>query len=241
MVQSPFYPEGAVCHLYVLHPPGGVVAGDSLGITVRVRERAHALLTTPAATKIYRSNGQRACIDQELEVAPGATLEWLPQDTLAFAGARAHIRTRVRLCDSARFIGWEAMCLGRPASGERFEHGAIRQDVELWKDEEPLLIERNACDADSALMKSHWGLANRCVLASMLLYPAEEHLLTAVRSLLGRFDASMAAVTEVDGVLVCRIIGDDMSMVRKLLVATWRTLRPKFLGLEPSAPRIWAT
>ena len=241
MVQSPFYPEGPVCHLYVLHPPGGVVAGDSLGVTVRLRERAHALLTTPAATKIYRSNGDTACIDQDLSLAPGATLEWLPQDTLAFAGARARIRTRVRLRGSARFMGWEALCLGLPASGERFDHGSIRQDMELWKDDEPLLIERNACDAGSALMRSAWGLANRCAFASMLVYPAEEHLLPAVRALLERSDAPTAAATEVDGVLVCRVIGDDMSRVRKLLVAIWQMLRPKFLGLEPSAPRIWAT
>ena len=241
MVQSPFYPEGPVCHLYVLHPPGGVVAGDSLGVTVRVRERAHALLTTPAATKIYRSGGESACIDQDLEVAPGATLEWLPQDTLAFAGARARLRTRVRLRGAARFIGWEALCLGRPASGERFEHGAIRQDVELWKDDAPVLIERNACEADADFMKSAWGLAGRCALASLLLYPAEEHLLPAVRALLDRLGGPMAAATEVDGVLVCRILGDDMSRVRELLVAVWRVLRPKFLGLEPSVPRIWAT
>ena len=258
MVQSPFYPEGPVCHVYLLHPPGGVVGGDRLRVTARLHERAHALLTTPAATKVYRSAGGRSRIEQELHVAPGAALEWLPQRTLAFSGARAHASTRVHLRGSARFLGWEAVCLGRPAAGERFDRGSLRQDFELWKDGEPLMLERNAFDAASPLMRAAWGLARRPALASLLLHPAGDHLLAAARRVLGRFEAgagmgaahagperfeagtARAAATLVDGVLACRVLSDDMEEAWGLLVELWRALRPRFLAREAIAPRIWA-
>ena len=192
MVQSPFYPEGPVCHVCLLHPPGGVVGGDRLRVAGRLHERAHALLTTPAATKVYRSAGGLSRIEHELHVAPGATLEWLPQRTLAFSGARVHASTRVHLRGSAGFLGWEAVCLGRPAAGERFDRGVMRQDFELWKDGEPLMMERNAFDAASPLMHAAWGLARRRALASLLLYPAGEHLPAAARAVLERFGAGAA-------------------------------------------------
>ena len=258
MVQSPFYPEGPVCHVYLLHPPGGVVGGDRLRVTARLHERAHALLTTPAATKVYRSAGGRSRIEQELHVAPGAALEWLPQRTLAFSGARAHASTRVHLRGSARFLGWEAVCLGRPAASERFDRGSLRQDFELWKDGEPLMLERNAFDAASPLMRAAWGLARRPALANLLLHPAGDHLLAAARRVLERFEAgagmgatrtgpehieagtAWAAATLVDGVLACRVLSGDMEEAWGLLVELWRALRPRFLGREAITPRIWA-
>ena len=240
MVQSPFYPEGPVCHLYLLHPPGGVVGGDRLRVEGRLLEGAHALLTTPAATKVYRSAGPGSRIEHELHVAPGATLEWLPQRTLVFSGARAHASTRVCLRGPARFIGWEALCLGRPAAGEGFEQGVMRQDFELWKDGEPLMVERNALDAAAPLMHAAWGLASHRALASLLLHPAEEHLLPVARAVLEGFEAGEAGATRVDGVLACRVLSDDMARVWDLLVRLWRTLRPRFLAREAVAPRIWA-
>ena len=85
-VQRPFYPEEDVCHAYVLHPPGGVVGGDQLELNVHVRQNGSALITTPAANKIYRSNGPESQIKQQLSVESGGTLEWLPQETILFGG-----------------------------------------------------------------------------------------------------------------------------------------------------------
>ena len=241
LVQSPFYPEGPVCHCYPLHPPGGVVGGDELRLVARLDDGAHALITTPAATKLYRSAGPWARVEQELRVAAGCDLEWLPQETLAFSGARAHLSTRVHVEDGSRFIGWEALCLGRPARGDGFDDGAIRQDIELWRGGEPLLIERNTLAANDPLLAQPWGLNECHGLASLLLFPAEEHLRSVARRVLAGFDAGSAAATAVDGVLVCRVIGNDMLAIRMLLTRLWRALRPLLLAREAHPPRIWAT
>jgi urease accessory protein len=130
-VQRPFYPEGSTCHVYVLHPPGGLVGGDVLAIEVRVGEGAQALITTPGAAKLYRSLGPTAEQTQRLRVAAGGSLEWLPQENILFPGAQARLRTELDLEPGAAFIGWEVQCLGRPAIGERFETG--RADLpRIW-------------------------------------------------------------------------------------------------------------
>src|SRR5262245_14402851 len=88
IVQRPFYPEGDVCHVYLVHPPGGVVGGDTLELRARVHDGAHALITTPAATKFYRSEGRMARQVQDIAL-DAAIFEWLPQETILFADAHA--------------------------------------------------------------------------------------------------------------------------------------------------------
>ena len=91
-VQRPFYPEGeGVCHVYLLHPPGGLVAGDDLQVSARVEPGAHALLTTPAAAKLYRSRAASgpARQVQRFEVQGDGILEWLPQESIAPAALPA--------------------------------------------------------------------------------------------------------------------------------------------------------
>jgi urease accessory protein len=112
-VQRPFHPEpSGACHVYVLHPPGGVVGGDQLALDVSVESGAHALLTTPAAAKLYRSAGPCARVQQALRVGEGARLEWLPHENIAFSAANAELTTRVELEQGARFLGWVVLCLG---------------------------------------------------------------------------------------------------------------------------------
>jgi urease accessory protein len=141
LIQRPFHPEGGPCHVYVVHPPGGIVAGDRLSLDVSCGEGAHALLTTPAATKFYRSEGREAIQDQQLAATAGA-IEWLPQETIFYPGARVRSGTHVRLTRGSRFIGWEIPCLGLPARNQPFDAGALSLDLELWVDGAPRFIDR---------------------------------------------------------------------------------------------------
>jgi urease accessory protein len=238
MVQRPFYPDGPVCHVYIVHPPGGVVGGDSLELAVHTAPGSHALLTTPAATKFYRNAGRFAMQRQQLQL-DRATLEWLPQETILYPQASVQLLTRVRLCKRSRFIGWEIVCYGRPASHLRYEQGRVTQDFELWVDDTPLLIDRLRLDAESQPMRAAYGLANHPVLATMLAYPAHQGLLERVRAV------SVAGVSfacsHVDGALVVRAIGEHVDRVRAVMENAWRCLRPLVIGREPVAPRIWST
>jgi urease accessory protein len=245
VVQRPFLPEGpGVCHVYVLHPPGGLVGGDELTIDVEVDAGAHALVTTPAAGKVYRTTGATARQVQRLRVAAGATLEWLPQEAIIFDGARATLETRVELERDARFIGIDAVCFGRPAGRAPFERGSCRQAFELYRAGRPLLIERGHYDAEGDVMRARWGLGGASVLGFITASPAPADA-EAVRALAAgaSSDSELASATIVgDGdALVARYLGRSAERARTFLHDTWRLLRPAVLGRTAVSPRVWAT
>jgi urease accessory protein len=253
VVQRPFYPEGDVCHVYLVHPPGGVVGGDTLQLRAKVRDGAHALITTPAATKFYRSEGRVAL--QLQDIALGAsTFEWLPQETILFPDAYAKIATRVRLGERSKFIGWEIVCYGRPASGLKYASGRAHQDFELWLNDAPLVLDHLRLDGTGDSMQALFGLAGHTVLGTLFAYPADEALLELARSASvpetpvdGASTSSQAsspvriACTKVDGVLVCRAIGSQADAVRRVLTRIWSLIRPQVAGRAATPPRIWST
>ncbi|MCF6323906.1 MAG: urease accessory protein UreD [Gammaproteobacteria bacterium] len=244
-VQSPFYPEGEVCHVYLLHPPGGVVGGDQLHINVEVEEGAHALLTTPASGKFYRSNGLIALQQQNLTVQKDATLEWLPQDTILFSNSHVQMNTRVELEAGARFIGWEMLCLGRPASDELYESGLCRQTFELWREGEPLFIERARFDGSQAFMQHAWGMQGYTVSATLVATNADTEVLKAAREVELGVDANdnngLLSCTLMGDLLVCRLLAYQGETARLTFSRVWQKIRPLLIGREASVPRIWNT
>ncbi len=238
VVQRPFYPEGPVCHLYLVHPPGGVAGGDSLSLDVDAGPAAQVVLTTPAATKIYRSFGARlARVEQRLGVRD-ATLEWLPQETIVFRGAQARLATRVDLTGRGRFIGWEILCLGRPACQESFSRGTVHQDFSLWLQGKPLLLDRLRLQDGDPALAAHWGFAAEPVLGTLLAYPADPALLESARQACLQRETS---ATLMDGVMLVRLRAGNADGVREEFERIWRAIRPAFAGLPARAPRIWAT
>jgi urease accessory protein len=237
VVQRAFHPEDGACHLYLVHPPGGLVSGDRLRLDLRAQAGAHALVTTPGATRFYRARqGEAARLVQRLTVED-ARLEWLPQETLVFDGAHAHATTRVTLGADARFIGWEILCLGRPASGEVFAKGELRQDFELWRGDEPLLLDRLRL-APGAAAQAPWGLAGHCVLGTLMAWPVTPADVDAVRA---TDPAGLLACTTVDGALLVRTLADQGETARHRLHRVWQVLRPRLLACDAHPPRIWAT
>jgi urease accessory protein len=252
-VQRPFYPEGdEICHVALLHPPGGVVGGDDLHIDVTLHAGARALVTTPAAGKFYRSAGPRARQIQHLRVAAGAVLEWLPQENILYSGARVHALTRIELQGDARFIGWEILCLGRPAAGERFAAGDYRQEFELWRDGEPLYLENGRYPGGDALLNAGWGLRGQPVSATLACVGATPDGVAAIRAGWEAFTDSTtprqaepseerATATQLDGVLVCRYLGPSTARARRFFTLAWGSLRPSLLARPPCPSRFWNT
>ncbi|MFV0436628.1 MAG: urease accessory protein UreD [Desulfopila sp.] len=238
-VQQPLYPEGGVCHTCILHPPGGVVGGDQLALRLDVDRGAHALVTTPGATKFYRCSGRGAVLHQRLRANAGR-LEWLSQDTIVFPGADAEIVTEVFLDEAASFIGWEVLCLGLPTRGERFDHGRLRSAIVLHRDGRPLFVDRlSVCSA--ADLDSPAGLRSLPVSATMLATGVEQDQLTGLAELLPMEEGMLAAMTLQGDLLVIRCLGDSTFTVREVFQAVWRLLRPHLFGRPPCPPRIWST
>jgi urease accessory protein len=226
----------------VLHPPGGIVGGDRLFLDIEVGEEAAALITTPGATRFYRSSGATALQQTTLRVGPAGQLEWLPQETLLFDSARAQIETRVELAPGARFLGWEITGLGLPASGRAFESGACHSRWEIWREAEPLWIDRaHFCGGDERL-EAAWGLAGHNVAASLIFVGGGPSSLDAVRAHLAEqpFDGR-AAATRLGEVLVCRALAHSTRHVLDLFSAVRDRLRSSVLDAPASMPRIWAT
>jgi urease accessory protein len=238
-VQRPFYPEGGVCHVYLLHPPGGMVGGDSLDIGVTLGEGAHALLTTPGAAKFYRSNGGLARQSQHFAVADGASLEWLPQENIFFPGTRARLETKIELVGDARLAWWEVHCLGRPVIDEAFDSGWLDSALCIERDGQPLVAERLRLDPQTRRRLS--STAGLPVVGSLLFSHATAAELDACRLLIAHSASDEAAATLLDDILVVRYLGDSTETARRLFTAVWQRLRPALLGHRPAPPRIWAT
>jgi urease accessory protein len=239
-IQRPFYPEGKVCHTYVLHPPGGVVGGDQLTLNVSLESGAHALITTPASAKFYRSDGAIARQQQNFSVADGGILEYLPQDTILFDASKVNTQTRIQLTAQAQFAGWEILCQGRPASGEKFNTGQCRQVYEIYREGKPLVIERTQLRGNSEMQRAKWGLADYPVLGTMLVTGATAQLLALARETCAG-EAALVSATLMHDVLVCRYLGWQGIEAREWFSRVWQAIRPAWIGRAACRPRIWDT
>lgn len=234
-IQRPFYPEGAPCHLYLLHPPGGVVGGDRLELDLTLTADSHVLMTMPGATKFYRSHQHQATLAQSFKLKENSILEWLPQDNILFAQANAAIQTQFELAPSSKLLGWESLCFGRPVMQEAFTEGELfsrlsLKTTSLYGLNEVLHIKQGDLSA----------LGGYAYSATFFAYPANDLLITLARSVLATCPTP-AAATCVDDILVARLLTADNQSCQHYLLQLWKTLRPHLLGLPPCPPRIWLT
>lgn len=243
VVQRPFFPEAdGSSHVYVLHPPGGVVGGDSLELAVSLAGGARTLLTTPAATKIYRSAGNTSVLSQHFEVAPGASLEWLPQETIVYGGGRAKSTTRVELAGGARYAGWDIVCLGRPAAADSFALGHYEQRTELYREGRPLFVDRVLATGEGSERAAPWGYGGRSVYGTLVFSDSSPALVGALREAALPCEAGESfGVTRLSGVTICRFLGHGAERAKACLIRAWETARPLLLEKPPCRPRIWAT
>lgn len=236
-VQRPFYPEQGGMEVYILHPPGGVVGGDILEIEALVRTDAEVLITTPGAAKLYRSGGDTAEIRNTLTVT--GLLEWMPQENIFFNGACVRQHTHVALTPGAAFIGWEIHCLGRIASGETFSKGNLDLGISIVRDENPLLVER--LHINDASYQSSVGLRGFPVCATLYATPLDRTTLEAAQSLQVNNAREACGMTLLDDLLVVRYLGSSVASARDRLQSVWQRVRPKAIGRDAVAPRIWST
>lgn len=242
------YPEGgAICHNVLVHPPGGLVGGDTLGIGVDVGSGAHALITTPGATRFYRSLGEPAVQDIRIRLESGARLEWLPLEAICHPGCIAQNRLSLMLAPGAEMMGWDITALGLPASGQAFDSGSFCQHIEIpgvW-------LERGRMAADDpALMNGALGLAGRRCIASLFFCTGsaiergrQQQALDGAREAMQTHSlCDSAGVTSPNGqVVVLRVLSPMVEPAMDLLRRVWAQWRLTLWQLQPQLPRIWST
>ncbi len=243
-IQRPFYPEkNDTCHLYILHPPGGIVGGDSLNVELECGVGTSAVVTTPGANKFYQSGGVFAKQSQNLIVRNNSCLEWLPQETILFNGCKVFSHTKVELNHNAKFFGWEVVSFGRPACNEEFTTGAFRHHFEIWQDKAPLLIDRVSIQDRAEVFNSVWGLREKPVMGLLAIVTNDLKVLELaqqeVRVMIENI--SNSSVSIVGKVLLCRYLHRNATTIRNTFVEIWKKIRLLTLNKSPCEPRIWAT
>lgn len=241
LIQKTLYPEGpSPAHAIVLHPPAGIAGGDSLALTARCGVGAHALLTTPGATKWYRS-AIGAESETRLTLAENSRLEFLPRESIVFNGARARASMIMDVAEGARLIGWDLWCLGRTASGERFSEGCLEVLTELRVCGQLQWLERARIEAESDMLASAAGLAGNPVFGALwAVGPELPHTILDQCRALSVGPEARGALTQLPGVLVARYLGASTESAHLWLAGLWALLRPVYLDLAPVSPRIWA-
>lgn len=266
-VQKPFYPEGRnLAHLYLLHPPGGMVSGDTLTISADVGEQASALITTPGAGRVYKARADKSLQHQILrfDLADNASLEWLPLEGIIYPGAQTQLDTQVHLTGNARYIGWEITSLGLPACHQPFSPGSLmKQNLQIFRDGKLCLRERLVVDGDqqeNGMLQSLAGLRGYPITAMMVAGPFDAPSFnaainddeTALENLIRRLrdcceqhksldEDFLAGVTLNHGFLMVRYLGHCSEKARKLFIECWKQVRPELLKRDICESRIWAT
>lgn len=244
-LQKAFYPEGDTCHNYLLHPPGGVVGGDTLDITVGMQPGSHTLITTPGANKFYRSkNSRKAVVKQSITVADGAIMEWLPQQNIFFPGAYASLENQIDIAKGGRYAGWEMHCFGRPANKEVFSYGEVSSQTKISIDGELRLVER-LTTVGTTTLDAPTGLRGLPMQGSFIAAPCEPIHLEVLERMLQRESEHgyplPLGITLVDDVLVVRALGVQTEPMLAVFTRLWCEMRQLWLGSAPCVPRIWAT
>jgi urease accessory protein len=247
LLQS-LYPEGdALCHNVLVHPPGGLVGGDTLDLHITAEGRAHGLITTPGATRFYRSSGKRAVQRAHIRLSDQARLEWLPMEAICYNDCLAENHLTLELGPQAEFMGWDVTAFGLPLANQPFDQGQFLQHIEVpgvW-------LERGLLKADDArLMNGPLGLAGARCMASLFFVAGSkldkgrrEQALDLARELIAAHPllATAGATSPNPQVLLVRCLAPVVEPAMGLLRQIWGAWRAQLWQCGQDTPRLWAT
>ncbi len=260
-VQKAFYPEGKDCaHVYLLHPPAGIVSGDELNIEICIQDSAHALITTPGANRFYRARTNLAIGDSKqtqisnINVLGKGICENFPLETIVYEGADAINQLDLKLSSQAHYIGWDISCLGLPAAGQPFKKGRFTQLNRVYIDGKLNFHDRINLTPNNNVCAHVAGLNNHSVFATMLAHAPKvrinvnekSQLVDRLREQIAHTDgidkpSQKVSVTYIRDLLVVRYLGDHAEECKAIFTSIWKTIRPIYIQKEANVPRIWLT
>ncbi|TYK64615.1 urease accessory protein UreD [Colwellia echini] len=256
-VQKAFYPEGRDCaHIYLLHPPAGIVSGDELRLNIQVNEQAHSLVTTPGANRFYRAREDLTIGDSkqiqhcELLLAKQAKCENFPLETIVYEGADGFNTVDVYLQPDSAYLGWDITCLGLPSSDQYFNKGSYTQLNRVYCADTLIYHDRIAIKPENNIHQHIAGLNNHSVFATFMAYaptgqPSEiEHkaLVEQLRECMLEAGAEhKISISQIRQLLVIRYLGQHAEECKSLFILLWQKIRPLYLNKAANIPRVWHT
>ncbi len=243
IIQRPYYQEINRPSVLILHPPGGVAGGDQLELKVSFKPGSKGMISTPSATKFYRSENRLASQIQTIHLSEASEAEWLPQETLFFNCCKVNNHLKFELdSPNNRLIAWDIVGLGRPASGEGFEQGELIQSLELRIAEKLIFMDRLMLVPESGVLKSIAGLDSHTLFATALFYHNDAESQKKLLEELQKIEwPLLVGVTLLDNLIVLRTLANELDEMKSVLFKAWTIARPSVLGLPVVKPRIWNT
>lgn len=256
-VQKAFYPEGRDCaHVYLLHPPAGIVSGDQLTINIQVNENAHSLITTPGANRFYRAREDLSIGDSkqvqhcQLYLKAQAKCENFPLETIVYEGADGFNTVDVHLASDSAYLGWDITCLGLPSAGQLFKNGRYTQLNRIYCQDLLIYHDRIVVKPENNIHQHQAGLNKQNVFATFIAFAPEGQLTDSdKKSLLSTLrDCMIAAnaehkvsISQIRQLLVIRYLGQHAEECKTLFILLWQQLRPLYLNKQATIPRVWHT
>lgn len=248
-VQKALWPEATgVCHVILVHPPAGIAGGDELTIDVTLDKHCHALLTTPGAGKWYGSAGQTARQHIHLTVGPDSILEWLPQEAMLFDHAIVDSQTTIHLQETAAFMGWDILVIGRQSRHEHFTQGQYHNQFKIYQNNQLLFKDELYFEGQDVWLNSPLGMNKRAVMGALYLVPPSrfrepqqiDAQIDIMRDLAARMQMPLQ-MTRLGHTIVARYLGDDARQCVDGFAGLRAKCRKAWWGLQEELPRIWRT
>lgn len=243
-----FYQEGcakirlpdtfdATMEAVLINSSGGLTGGDHMEWAFAAGEGTHLTLTTQACEKIYKASAGTAAVSAAISVERGATVHWLPQETILFDNASLSRRLDVDIAEGGAFLAVEAVLLGRKAMGEAMRTGLFQDSWRIRRNGVLLHAENLRFSGDVATLTQASAVLGGQVAFATLFYtgPDCEHHIGKVRDLIGHASGGVSH-TQVAGYdkLVARIVASDGFALRKILIPIISHLRK-----GASVPKVW--
>jgi urease accessory protein len=245
-IQRPFYPEGKdLCHSVIIHTAGGIVGGDLLRQNIHLQPHSQVLITTPTATKVYKSEGKLAEYHTNITLEHDTYLEYLPLENIIFNGANYHQTLSVNLSENASFLTWEINRFGRTARNEQFIRGDWRSHTEIHHHDQPIWIDRQRQIGNETVINRPNSLAGKPLVATLLYLgkPISKNLINQTRELarntLNTTQADFGVTHTLTDGLICRYRGHSTIEVKQWFMQIWEWLRHRQAQRQLIKPRIW--
>jgi urease accessory protein len=249
LTQKSLYPEGdEVCHAVILHPPAGIAGGDHLRIDIKTCSHAKAVLTTPGATKWYKSNGSLSSQQTKLSISSGGHLDFLPQENIYFNASNSHNLIHIQLEEGSSMIGWDIAQFGRTASGEIWSDAHLRNELQLSINKRTFWVDSSVLDSDDIFLASPAKLGPYSVMGTMWFCgnQVSEELLEQVRDSLIwsenlRVGATKINLPHKNGLIIVRALSLEVENLKNCFIHLWLKNRFEVSGIPPLPLRLWKT